>query len=143
MIVPTFDTVGRSWISTLEMRARRLLMALNLLFAACGSEVLNRPADLEFTEYPAGEFFTLTLVMSYCSSSCETYEDAECEVSVNVDERRIEVSPEVRVERADGACTESCSGAPVLVHCEVEPLASGEWTVEASEGTFSRVITLL
>lgn len=128
---------------TLASWLRRLGPMLSFTCLACGSDDLTRPADLEILDYPANQAFTLTLVMRHCRSTCATYGPSSCEVSVDADERRIRVDPEVPVETdSDGPCAERCGGAAVLAHCRVEPLAAGTWTVDASEGNFSRTITL-
>lgn len=117
---------------------------LVLFTAACGDMALVRPTGLPITTYPSGRDFTMTLVMDRCRQSCEAYSPSECGVTVNSEDRRIEVSPRVPFERIDNQlCNEDCQGAAVLAHCQVPALTeSGEWTVQSSEGLFSRIIVI-
>lgn len=122
---------------------RLLGLSALVLACSCGDDSLTRPADLPITTYTANQEFTMTLVMSRCRQACETYSDSECDVSIEQDDRTIKISPKVSVERNDSIdCNENCSGAAVLAHCEVGPLDAGTWTVEATDGLFSRTIEL-
>lgn len=122
-----------------------LTLAFGLLaLAACGDSKLRRPIALPVTTYPANQDFTLTLEMARCRQSCEVIGERKCDVSINEDERRIEVSAEVELTFEDGVdCTGDCLGSPVLAHCEVSALDAGRWTVVSTEGRFERPIDLV
>jgi|SRR5687768_10501525 len=106
------------------------LALLVLLLSGCG-ESLVIPEDIPITHLPANEKFVLTLVMESCSDTCATYEEAECDVSVDEEEMIIRVDARVGYDsEVVENCVSTC-GVPILAHCDVEALDPGTWTVSS------------
>ncbi len=129
---------------------RKLLTSCTFLasfaaLTACGDPGLSNPQGLQVTNYKANEAFTLSLTMSNCSRPCQDYSEMSCTVSVDSEKKEIKVDARVEVKDATTeSCLETnrCDGAAVLADCKVDALEAGSYTVLASDGGFSRVITL-
>ena len=109
--------------------------SLLLTLLGCGGADLSEAEDLPVREYQADVPLRMTVVMQSCGNPCATYENGRC--MVKVEARTIELKPmlDVKVEREDAACLQSC-GPPALVHCEVEPLTEGSYTVVVDENSW-------
>ncbi len=112
-------------------------LALVALLSACGGNSLDRPESLPRRTYSAGTT-RITVVMTSCGDTCVEYTDHACDVSVDADEKRIELSPTVSYSDKDGVdrdaqsgCNLEC-GSPVFVHCDTPALSAGSWTVDAN-----------
>lgn len=113
----------------------RTLMWAGLLTAAtaCGGNTISTPEDLPLDTFAADEPFTMTFTMQNCSDGCATYEEGECDVSVDEEDRVIEADPSISFERdvADDECDNRC-GPAVFAHCDVPALGPGTYEVRAN-----------
>lgn len=101
-----------------------------LLLAACGDSLVV-PEALPLTRLPAGQDFVLTLVMTSCSDTCATYDEPQCDVSVDREDRVIRVDACVGINRdAVETCLPVC-GREILAHCDVDALPAGTYTVRS------------
>lgn len=124
----------------ISTRARAPFLGALLLIAACGSSAtITMPQDLQRTAYPANQPFRLTVILQSCSDSCAEYEEPTCEVSVDREERVIELDVSVSYDRVGDTCNERC-GPPIFGHCAIGSLPPGTYTVKS--GKFRRLITL-
>lgn len=114
------------------------IFAASALFG-CGGDTLTGVTEVTLANYPAGQAFRLTAIMTACSDSCSTYEEAECSVDVNEEDRTITLDASACFERTMDDCAELC-GPRILAHCEVPALTSGTYTVQS--GVFARTITV-
>ena len=102
------------------------------LLAACG-DALTIPEDIPITHLPAGEDFVLTVVMESCSDPCAAYEEPECSVDVNEDDKTLFLDATVGF---DAGAVENCAsrglcGPMIFAHCEVDALPEGTYTVRS------------
>jgi hypothetical protein len=124
------------------MRNFRLLGLALLMLAACG-RALNTPESLPTRVFPANEKFTMTLVMKSCSDVCLTYDQANCNVSI--DGHVIKLDIDVPIHDANlqmqppGGCGLAC-GPEVFAHCTIPSLAPGGYIV--SSNGFTAMVTL-
>lgn len=113
-------------------------LLLGLAFSACGGKSLERPESLPLRTYPADRDFRMSFVMTSCSDPCAEYEESECSVDVDTEDRVIEVSVSVGYSDRDGVDRATCAlacGKPVLGHCDVPAVPAGRYTVVS--GVFS------
>ncbi|MEQ9499753.1 MAG: hypothetical protein RIT81_22935 [Deltaproteobacteria bacterium] len=117
-------------------RTRTFLASLLLLGGAlaCGGNTLEGVEDLPRTNYPRGVPFRMTVMMTACSDACSEYEEADCSVDVNEDDKEISVSASVCFDRVMDECPEIC-GPRVNAHCEIPPLDGGTYTVTSDNFT--------
>jgi hypothetical protein len=125
----------------------RLIPAVFLLVAGCGSTSLTSPEFLPRTVYAVGAK-QMTFVMTTCSDTCSSYAEAECDVELDSETGQliVDVSMEV-TERpkpakeyaSDPVCGLTC-GPSVYAHCELPSLAAGKYQVIA--GSFETSIEI-
>ena len=123
----------------------RLIPAVFLLVASCGSTSLTSPEFLPRTVYGVGAK-QMTFVMSTCSDTCSSYAAAECVVELDSETAQLIVDVSVEVTERDGAdrdtlkgCGVTC-GPSVYAHCELPSLAAGKYQVIA--GSFETSIEI-
>ena len=117
---------------------RIFAILLLLLVSACG-DALRIPEDIPITHLPANQDFVLTLVMETCSDTCAKYDEPECSVQVDEEERIIRVDVSVGFEpNVVEDCVTVC-GREILAHCDVDALPAGTYTV-TSKGFVHEII---